>query len=180
VVVWLPQVFGGWWQVGEVTLEAVKTRAGRSSKGPSPLPLQATPRHDVSMPTTWRTGHRSKAEQSSADPTTKLEDAAPLGDVGAPVAVSPAVVGSSESRDRRLAALEAIDGTERQLSDSIIPASSALDVLLDLWSIVHEVDRVAAVPLQDLMTILVRRSYTTASELVPVCARTRTLLMSGQ
>jgi hypothetical protein len=131
------------------------------------------------MPTTWRIGYRAKGRQPGADCTAKLEDAAFLGDAGVPVAVRHAVIDSSGCSDARLGALEAVDETERRLNDSIVPAGRAVDILLDLWSIVHDVDRVAAVPLEELMTTLVRRSYTTPTELVPLFASARMLLMSG-
>jgi hypothetical protein len=85
----------------------------------------------------------------------------------------------ADLRDERLRALDEIDTTERMLHDSIIPAGAVADVLLDLWSTVHDVDHAAAVPLEELMTTLVRRSYTTPTELVPLFASTRMLLMSN-
>jgi hypothetical protein len=131
------------------------------------------------MSTTWRIGHRATGRRPTAEPTENFEDAAFVGNAPASVALRPAVSGSSECTAARQGALEAIDSTERRLNDTIIPAGRAVDALLDLWSIVHDVDRVAAVPLEGLMTTLVRRSYTTPTELLPRFASARMLLMSS-
>lgn len=70
----------------------------------------------------------------------------------------------------------AIDGLLGRSNSPYLPARSVINPLLDLWSAVHEVDPVAAIPVEDLLTALCSRHLVSSSELAVVCDDVRALL----
>jgi hypothetical protein len=64
-----------------------------------------------------------------------------------------------------LALRSALDGIADGHGTGAISASRMIDPLLDLWALATAVDHLAAVPVESLLTVLVRRSITTTDEL---------------
>jgi hypothetical protein len=54
---------------------------------------------------------------------------------------------------------------EPYMRETIIPAAQVINLLLDVWSAAQSIHPSVALPVEGLLTILVRRSATTPSEL---------------
>ena len=57
-----------------------------------------------------------------------------------------------------------------------VSASRTINPLLDLWALTTAVDRCAAIPIEALLTVLVRRSITTTAEMAEMADRVEQML----
>jgi hypothetical protein len=59
---------------------------------------------------------------------------------------------------------EAIAALEPYMRENFIPAGQVINPLIDVWSVAHNIHPSVARPVEELLTALVSRSTTTASE----------------
>jgi hypothetical protein len=72
--------------------------------------------------------------------------------------------------------LGTVQALRASLSSRILPAGPVVDALLDVWTVVHQVDPEAAKPMESLLSSLARRDLASAREVKGVCDQVETAL----
>lgn len=87
-----------------------------------------------------------------------------------PVESATAVSGEVDDLERTIQAFLSDMGT------GVVSVSRVVNPLLQVWSVARNVDAVVAVPVENLLTVLVGRSLTTSQELTDTMTEVRAVL----
>lgn len=71
---------------------------------------------------------------------------------------------------------QAIQGLLAQVGTGVVSVSRVVNPLLQVWSVARDVDAEVAVPVENLLTVLVGRSLTTSDELSETMTEVRAVL----
>jgi hypothetical protein len=71
---------------------------------------------------------------------------------------------------------QAITTFLEQMGNGVVSVSRVVNPLLQVWSVARDVDAVVAVPVENLLTVLVGRSITTSDELAETMTEVRAIL----
>jgi len=120
----------------------------------------------------WRPGPTGTSDVDSLGPVERANSL-----VCTPTDREAFVTSSEVGRPPRMAAAAdmlalrcALDGIADGHTAGAISASRMINPLLDLWALAAVVDRLAAIPIESLLTVLARRSITTTDELARMSA----------
>jgi len=71
---------------------------------------------------------------------------------------------------------QAIQAFLAEMGSGVVSVSRVVNPLLQVWSVARDVDAVVAVPVENLLTVLVGRSITTSKELTETMTEVRAVL----
>jgi hypothetical protein len=102
--------------------------------------------------------------------------------VVAPGAVDPQAIDEALP-DTKAAGTSQVDDLEQAIQDflahmgsGVVSVSRVVNPLLQVWSVARDVDAVVAVPVENLLTVLVGRALTTSDELTETMTEVRAVL----